>query len=184
MSLYALGLDLAAKERRCTGFASIEIKGEGGYLVEVKCLGNDESILTAVRRYPNSVVAIDAPIMREPAMRGVDRALISAGSRVFPPNFSWMKSLTLRAWRLSRELIRMGFDVIETHPRSVIRLAGVSGVEELLEALNIEGEVSRIKGKDLRDAVTAAAVAYCFLKTCSEVVSDGAYTIYLVKKIR
>ncbi len=176
-------MDLAAKETKCTGFAAIEIPNEGGRLVEVKCLGNDESILSAVRKYPDSVVAIDAPIMRFPAMREVDRILIRAGSRVFPPNFSWMKALTIRAWRISRKLIRMGFEVVETHPRSVIRLSGASGLEELLQALGIEGGISKVKGKDLRDAITAAAVAYCVVKSCAEVVSDGEHSIHLVKRV-
>lgn len=177
------GIDLAAKPTRCSGFSVIEVKGRKAVLGKAKCLGSDESILWEVRSSSPMVVAIDAPLMRNPRMRGVDRELLKRGIRVFPPNFSWMKQLSLRGWRIANSIAKLGIEVIETHPRSALLSAGASNVFELLQRLGVDIKVDTLRSKDIIDSAVSAAVAYCHLKGCSEIVSDGEYRIYLIKKL-
>ena len=48
--------------------------------------------------------------------------LISRGYRVFPPGFSFMKQLTLRGKSLKEKL--GGYELIEVHPRTSMRILG------------------------------------------------------------
>ncbi len=178
------GIDLAAKPTKCSGLAVIRFDESGGNLIRAKCLGSDESILWEIRQLRPSVVAIDAPLMKEPGMRGVDKQLISMGMRVFPPNFSWMKTLSVRGWRLANAIMKLGIEVVEAHPRSALASAGVKDLKELLDALSIKVSVRELRSKDLIDAAVSAVVAYCVVKGCYEVVDDGEYRIYLLKNIR
>lgn len=178
------GIDLAAKPTKCSGFAVIRFDESGGDLIRVKCLGSDESILWEIRQLRPSVVAIDAPLMREPEMRGVDRQLINMGMRVFPPNFSWMRLLSVRGWRLANAIMKLGIEVVETHPRSALASAGVKDLKELLDVLSIRVSVNELRSKDQIDAAVSAAVAYCVITGCHEIVDDGVYRIYLLKKVR
>jgi predicted nuclease with RNAse H fold len=180
--LYAIGIDLAARPTKCSGFAVIEM-GPQDILKRAVCLRSDESILRAVRQYKRAIVAIDAPIMREPRMRGVDRELIKMGSRVFPPNFSWMKVLSVRAWRIAGILMKSGYEVVETHPRSALLSSGVPDARRLLEVVGVRVDVKDLKKKDLLDAAVASVVAYCVIKGCATSVDDGEYRIYLLKKL-
>ncbi len=180
--MYAIGIDLAARPTKCSGFAVIEM-GSQDVLRRVACLGSDESILRAVKQYGRAVIAVDAPIMREPGMREVDRKLIRMGSRVFPPNFSWMKVLSVRAWRIAGILMKSGYEVIETHPRSALLSSGVPNAKKLLKVLGIRVEVKDLRKKDLLDAAVASVVAYCVIKGCAINVDDGEYKIYLLRRL-
>ena len=176
-----IGVDLAAKPSKCSGFAVIDLSGGGPILVKAVCLSGDDSIVSNVDQFKPLVISIDAPLMRKPFMRDVDKALIRMGSRVFPPNFSWMKELSIRGWRLSVKLMKAGYEVVETHPRSVLMLSGVNDALALLSRLGIEVKVKALRRKDLLDASIAAAVAYCVVNGCYKVVDDGKYKIYLIK---
>ncbi len=184
-----IGLDLAASPRRCTGFALIVEQG-CATLREVRCLFTDNEILGLIRSLiPISsrvVVAIDAPLSfpKNGFIRDVDKKMISLGLRVLPPGLKGMKLLTGRAIKLCNELRSIGIEVIETHPRSVLKSSGCLDVESLLEKLNIERKTVAFQGhKDLTDAVLAAIAAFCLDHGCSYSVVGNEGTIYVLSKI-
>ncbi|MCD6428485.1 MAG: DUF429 domain-containing protein [Desulfurococcales archaeon] len=188
MAVVVAGLDLAASSRRCSGYSVIKVKDNRSFLTKVKCLGTDESIINEVVEDKVYVIAIDAPLVKEPKMRVVDKLMIKQGLRVFPPNFSWMRKLSERGWLIAEKLRSLGIEVIETHPRSAMAVSGTRSLEELLDLLGIKVSVSsfssRILHRDLRDSVVAAVVAYCYIKRCYDVVKASDGSIYILKKFR
>jgi len=113
-----MGIDLAAYERRPSGICIIEEK-----LASTTRLYRDEEIVEfAIRRKP-SIIAIDAPLTSQPKLRKCDLDLIKLGFRVFPPNFSHMRMLSLRAFSLKKKL--HNFEVIETFPTAIYRIMGI-----------------------------------------------------------
>ncbi len=188
MAVIVAGLDLAASPRRCSGYSVIEVKNNRSFLTKIKCLGTDESIINEALKDRVHVIAIDAPLVKEPKMREVDKLMIKQGLKVFPPNFSWMRKLSVRGWLIADKLRLLGIEVIETHPRSAIAVTGIGSLEELLDLLGIKVCVSdfsrRILHKDLRDSVIAAVVAYCYIRGCYDVVEASDGSIYILKKFR
>ena len=178
------GIDLAAKNNRCSGYAVIELTNNYATLTKLKCLYMNDEIVNEVVNDGVSLVAIDAPITNNPTMREVDREMIRRGFRVFPPSFKWMKSLSLRAYSIYSKLISLGINVIETHPRSSLLNVGINDVNELLRLFNVLVKISDInlKHKDLRDATISALVALCILKNCVDVVSSYDGKIYLLRR--
>lgn len=178
------GLDLAAYEYRCTGFAVID---ENGVVEELKCLYSDDDIRENVEIFSIKILAIDAPITEFPRFRDVDREAIRRGFRVFPPTFSYMKMLSMRAWRLYRELTLRGVTVIETHPRSALKNSGFNDVVELCKALNISlgYHMRKVNVKDLRDALISAIVALCYKKSsCLDAIRASDGVIYIISKLK
>lgn len=181
-----VGIDLAAKESRCSGFAYILCSGVCR-VAEVKCLYTDgdiiEAVVALVEHHP--YVSIDAPFSLGSGMRDVDRRMISMGFRVLPPGFSYMKSLTLRAVRIVESLRAMGISsVYETHPRSSLTHSGCGDVEEVLRSLGIAftTNLSRL-GRDLVDAILCAAVSYCIDFKCCTVVEGADGAIWILGRI-
>ena len=181
------GLDLAAKENRCSGFAVIRISKSKSGLTLLRCLTTDDEIIGNITKYGISLVAIDAPITPKPVMREVDKIMIKSGFKVFPPSFSWMKKLTQRAYNLYLTLRGLGIKVIETHPRSALISSRINDVSRLCDLLgiNIKGYEEIInRSKDLRDALISALVAYCYvMNTCSKVIKAHDGEIYLIKEL-
>ncbi len=117
----------------------------------------------------------------------VDRLAISRGFKVFPPNFSYMRDLTARAWSISREIEKRGAIVIETHPRSALKSSGVENIALLLSRIGV-GIDSSIdmdllsRNKDLADAVVCSVVAYCYyLSSCIDKLEANDGSIYLIR---
>ncbi|MEM0014611.1 MAG: DUF429 domain-containing protein [Zestosphaera sp.] len=175
---HAIGLDLSAKPERCSGIAVVNTSRRE--VTDLSCLGSDEEILNSVRDLSESVIAIDAPLTAYPLMREVDRLMIKSGLRVLPPNFRWMRQLTLRGYSIMSELSKVGFTVIETHPRSVMKQLELKDVRELLKLLGIRLNGACKLNKHLEDALIAAAVAYCYLTNCVTSISAHDGTVYLI----
>lgn len=180
-----LGVDLAASTSRCSGVARLVATYGGGEVVHATCLGSDEEIVNYARLSRPSVIAIDAPLTRgSGAFRDVDRELIRLGFRVLPISMRWMNVLTERAIGLASKLAVYGFKVIETHPRSALLSSGLRDVALLLKSLNIRlGDEGVLRSKDLRDAVIAAIVAYCYVSNCSRVVRGDEGEVVILKDI-
>ncbi|MEM4884830.1 MAG: hypothetical protein QXO77_04915 [Saccharolobus sp.] len=175
------GLDLAAYEHRCSGFAVID--EEDKVLKELTCLYSDMDIISKVKLFSIEILAIDAPIAAFPKFREVDREAIRRGFRVFPPTFKSMKMLTIRAWRLYNELKSTGVIVIETHPRSALKNSGVNNVIELCNRLSISIEqyLDKVSHRDLHDALISSLVAFCYKKkVCIESIEAEDGTIYVI----
>ncbi len=156
-------------------------------LIKAECLYSDEDIVGSVARDRVRIIAIDAPLTNPPRMRMVDRLAISRGFKVFPPNFSFMRDLTARAWNLSMELQKHSATVIETHPRSALKSSGVRDIASLLSLIGV-GVDSSIdmdllsRNKDLADAVVCSVVAYCYyLSSCIDKLEADDGSIYLIR---
>jgi len=178
-----IGIDLAANPHRCSGFVAIDAKELA--VVEASCLTEDDEIIESVKSYQRPVVAIDAPLgFGNGSMRKVDRKMISLGYRVFPPGFSHMRSLTLRALSLVKKLKELGVVVIETHPKSVLKSTCCKTVDELAGRLNIRSfELASKNVRHVMDALIAAIASLCYDLGCSYVVEEVDGTIWLVKKL-
>ena len=179
------GLDLAAKPERCSGYAAIDL-GELA-VKEVGCLGDNESIINAVRNA--RVVAVDAPLTlpKRGGFREVDRLLIKVGGRVLPLTLRGMAMLTRRGINLAKNLERLGVKVIETHPRSALVVSGCSTLQEVFDVLGIKVfEPYRPlldTKRDLRDAAIAAVVAACYLRGCATRIKAVDGEIWILKKL-
>jgi hypothetical protein len=178
-----IGIDLAANPQRCSGFVAIESKGLT--VAEALCLGDDREIVEKIHFYQKPVVAIDAPFgFGDGFIRKVDRRMLSLGYRVFPPGFSHMRDLTLRATDLVKKLKELNIIVIETHPKSVLKSSSCRSVELLAEKLAIKNIEQVSKGvKHIVDALLAAIASLCYDLGCSDVVEDIDGAIWLVKKL-
>lgn len=179
------GLDLAAYRHRCSGLAVINDRQ--GALEGLRCLYDDNEIISAVMGFSVEVLAIDAPIAESPRFRDVDREAIRRGFRVIPPTFKHMRVLTERAWRLYRVFKGLGVKVIETHPRSAFKSSGAEDVLSLSNALDIAISKElreKLRHKDLRDALISAIVALCYKRgVCVDVIKASDGEIYVLKPI-
>jgi len=178
-----IGIDLAAKLNRCTGF--VAIASADLRVAEAACLGSDDEIVNSVRKWGKAVVAIDAPFgFGNGFIRNVDRKMISLGFKVFPPGFSHMKTLTTRAIELVKKLKNLDVVVLETHPKSVLKSSKCNNVQELSEKLGIKEIEKALNGvKDIKDALLAAIASLCYAINCSYKVEDIDGTIWLVKEL-
>ncbi|HWQ17275.1 MAG TPA: hypothetical protein VNL13_05535 [Sulfolobales archaeon] len=178
------GLDLSGTPRRCSGYAEIDVSRKT--ILSARCLYEDREIIETIRNRI-SVIAIDAPISREPIMRELDREAIRRGYRVLPPSMGGMRILTQRAWKIYSELKESGVIVIETHPRSALKSSGSGGLEELVRKLGIEipqGFVETAKAKDISDAIVASIVAYCYYTGgCIRSIEAPDGVLYLIAKL-
>ncbi|MEM4971985.1 MAG: hypothetical protein QXE01_12120 [Sulfolobales archaeon] len=179
------GLDLSGSYRRCSGYSEIDIESRS--IARAICLYRDEDIISAIANRV-SVVAIDAPIAREARMRELDRIAIKRGYRVLPPSLGGMRMLTQRAWKIYLELTNIGVEVIETHPRSALKSSGLDSLEDLLNIYGIKAApeiIGRSWGKDIRDAIIASIVAYCYYmeRRCVEEIRASDGTLYLLKPL-
>lgn len=177
---YGVGLDLAARQDRCSGTAVIDSRSRE--VVKARCLNTDNEIINFISSLGSSVIAIDAPLTSEPVMREVDKLMIKLGLRVFPPNFKWMKQLTIRGYELANKFNNLGFTVIETHPRSVLKYVGAKTLKELLELVGVKLDEHQALNKHIEDALIASVVAYCYITGCVSKVSSHDGVIYLVEK--
>ncbi len=178
------GLDLSGTPRRCSGYAEIDVLRKT--ILSARCLYEDGEIIETIKNRI-SVIAIDAPISREPIMRDLDREAIRRGYRVLPPSMGGMRILTQRAWKIYSELRESGVIVIETHPRSALKSSGSGGLEELVRKLGIEipqGFVEAARARDISDAIVASIVAYCYYtRECIRSIEASDGVLYLIAKL-
>ncbi len=175
-----IGLDLAGREDRPTGYALLRGKG---LPVIARILYHDDEILDAVR-YAR-IVAIDSPIRVSSNLRGyreIDKVLIRMGYRVLPPTWKGMRILVERAERLRVLMEKNGIMVIETHPRSALLSSGCRSLTTLARALTIDLPHHRLS-KDEVDAIIAAIVAFCYDNGCARAVQAVDGIIYLLNRI-
>jgi len=188
MRLSVCGIDLAVKKEKCTGYALIVIHGDGNAeLTRLTCLHGMAEILKEAVKDRVSVAAVDAPISGGGRVREVEREMWRRGFKVLPPSMPWMRELTKLGEALASNLRRLGVKIIETHPSSALRSSGAGSVSGLLSMLGVgfsKDCLSKItSSRDLRDAVIAAAVAYCYVAGCVEPVKANGDIIYLIKRL-
>jgi hypothetical protein len=156
----SIGIDLAALEENPTGFVVMhELRAR------TKVLYNTDEILEEIFRENPDITAIDAPLSFPEDMkgfRGCDKRLIKLGYKVFPPTFRHMKRLTQRGIEITSTLKRGGFNVIEIHPKTSMKILGLFNHEDL-ERVGIVLQNENISKHEF-DAVLAAYTGFLHLK--------------------
>ncbi len=175
------GIDLSGSPRRPSGVAIIY----NGVLVHADKLYFDNEIIDLLRNYNVCLVAIDAPLSHAKRYRRVDIKMKKRGFKVLPPGWRGMKMLVSRAIRIKIILESMGISVIETHPSSALKNTGFKNLVDALSriiSINDWGFIN--KGKDVVDAVIAASVAWAYVCSIAEKISDVDGEIFLLPVLR
>ncbi|MCE4617541.1 MAG: DUF429 domain-containing protein [Desulfurococcales archaeon] len=161
-----IGIDLSGQPSRFTGIA---ITNEKGKLVHLSLsLGQVSSLFGIVHSIcaNDGVVAVDSPLNVPSGKKGfreIDRKLLRLGFKVLPLGSWGMQLLVRRAEQLSILLRREGFEVIETHPRSSIILAGCN-YEDWYRCVSryifLPKWILKLDNRDAIDAIISATVAF------------------------
>jgi len=124
-----VGIDLAAYERNPSGWALYT-----NNTIQWKTLfKNDELVAETIKTRPK-LICIDAPLslpMRG-KLREVDRKLIKRNLHVLPPLIKSMKPLTYRGILFKKIFEEKGFNVIEVHPTSSLKVLNYPRKKHLL----------------------------------------------------
>ena len=161
-----VGIDLSGSPSRFTGIAILNRRGR---LVHLSLTTASVSMLSSIvyglcKR--GGIVAIDSPLNVPSDKRGfreVDRELIRLGYKVLPLGSQGMQKLIGRANRLYSLLRKYGFQVIETHPRSSIEMAGCNYSEWhkcIAEYVSLPKWCFSLSSRDAVDAIISATVAF------------------------
>jgi predicted nuclease with RNAse H fold len=170
-----VGIDLAGKAHKPTGWALLENKK-----IQACHLYTTREIVSHTFNASPILVAIDAPLAlpKKNQMREADREMHRLGYPVFPPRFRGMKSLTLRAIRITKKLKERRIDVIEVHPASTRKALGMptknwEKIQKIFQELGYKGELEkRILTPHEVDAVTAAFTAHLYMKGKARLVGE------------
>ncbi|MCX8202575.1 MAG: DUF429 domain-containing protein [Candidatus Micrarchaeota archaeon] len=150
------GIDLASKEKNCTGVACIDVDGN---VIEEGILFSDRSIVGFVKRNKPKVVAIDAPLSIPSfgSMRDEERILRKEGHYLFP-FFKSMRELAVRGMELDKRLDE--YKVIEVCPSVSAKILGIereknkirrhvqdAKIAAITAKMYHEGRCSLVKGK-------------------------------------
>jgi len=135
-----VGIDLAGVATNPTGWALLK-----NNTISSNQLYHDEEILKHSTDCKPHLIAIDAPLSlpKKGTMRKSDRKMHKLGYPVFPPHFPAMEKLTLRAIKITEEITRRGFNVIEVHPTSS-RKALKAATAALTGHLHLQGKTELI----------------------------------------
>jgi predicted nuclease with RNAse H fold len=170
-----VGIDLAGKANKPTGWALLKNKQ-----IQTCHLYATKEILAHTFNCSPTIVAIDAPLAlpKKNAMREADRQMHKLGYPVFPPRFRAMKTLTLRAIRITKKLKERKINVIEVHPastRKALRMPTKNWkrIQEILQEMGYKGDIEkRALTPHEIDAVTAALTADLYIKEKTELVGE------------
>lgn len=170
-----IGIDLAGKPENPSGWAVWKNKR-----VNTSLVYTDSEIMEGIVHNKPTVIAIDAPfhLPEEGVLRKADKEMIKKGYRVFPPRLPGMQKLTLRAIKLNKNIVKIGYRKIEVHPTSTRKALNMptkdwGKIQTILAHIGLEGDVRvRTLSSHEIDAVTAALTAYLHLKNQTEALGD------------
>ncbi len=180
-----IGIDLAGKPENPTGWALWKNKR-----VITSLLHSDYEILERISHSKPSIIAIDAPLHlpRKGTLRKADKEMIRHGYRVFPPVLPAMKKLTIRAEKLTEQIVKKGYRVIEVHPTSTRKALSMPikdwrKIQTVLTNIGLEGdtEVRTLTSHEI-DAITAALTAYLYTQNQTEAWGDEEEGYIIVPK--
>jgi len=170
------GIDLAGTSEKPTGWATMKNK-----VVSARQLYSDQEIIKAILDCNPTLTAIDAPLnlpKNKELTRKADREMQKRGYPVFPPRFRTMEKLTLRAIKLTRQIKRKGFTVIEAHPTSTRKALKMPAkdwdeIQRIFVGMSLKGDVTTRKLTPHEiDATTAALTGCLHLKQKTELIGD------------
>jgi hypothetical protein len=175
MKRVIVGIDLAGKSNNPTGWAALINKR-----VSACHIYNDQEILKRSIECGPTLIAIDSPLNlpKEGVMRKADREMHRHGYPVFPPRFPAMEKLTLRAMKLTQQIINEGLKIIEVHPASTRKALKMptkewSEIQEIFTGLGLEGNLkTRTLTPHEIDAVTASLTGYLYIQGKTELIGD------------
>jgi predicted nuclease with RNAse H fold len=181
-----VGIDLAGASNNPTGWAVWINKR-----VSACHLYDDEQILKCSTECEPDLIAIDSPLSlpKEGAMRKADKEMYKRGYPVFPPRFPAMERLTLRAMKLTQQMVGRGLKVIEVHPASTRKALKMptkdwNKIQEIFIRLGLKGDIeTRALTPHEIDAVTASLTGYLHLQGKIESVGnhEEGYIVVPVK---
>ena len=170
-----VGIDLAGKATNPTGWALLKNKQ-----IQTCHLYSKKEILAQTFNSSPTLVATDAPLAlpKKKAMREADKQMHKLGYPVFPPRLRAMKTLTLRAIRITKKLKERKIHVIEVHPTSTRKALGIptknwKRIQEILQQMGYKGDIEkRTLTPHEIDAVTAALTADLYIKGKTKLVGE------------
>ena len=170
-----IGIDLAGMPKNPTGWALWKNK-----VISTCHLYENKEILEQLTKIKPVLVAIDAPLSlpKEGAMRKADREMYRRGYPVFPPRFSAMKKLTLRARKITQQIKREELHIIEVHPTSTRKALKMPAkdwkeIQSIFLQLGLEGDLkTRVLTPHEIDAVTAALTGYLYLQRKTQLIGN------------
>lgn len=183
-----MGIDLSGTSNNPSGLALLK-----GNFAKTSLVYTDNALLESITENHPTLIAIDASLSlpkEGELFRTADKKMIKKGYRVFPPNLSAMKKLTLRAIRLNKLIEEKRYKTIEVHPTSTRKalqmpLKDWKAIQEILKTLGLKGELeTRPLVTHEIDAVTAALTAVLHLKGQTERVGDNKNGYIIVPKKR
>ena len=172
-----LGIDLAAKEKNPTGICILNTKG-----FKFDTVFSNKDICELVFTEFPSLIIVDSPLSLpkgrcclekdcECAVGGHFRQAekeIRKYGNVLPLTFKGMKMLTLRGITISSRL-KNDFTVIESHPRTSLKVLGYDNFIKLLKPYNVK---SNLNEHEL-DAAVLAITGYLHTNNCSLELGDN-----------
>ncbi|ABM80313.1 DUF429 domain-containing protein [Hyperthermus butylicus] len=181
------GIDLAASPHRPTGVAIAWRTTDKWRLTSVTTASyTDSQLIDLLAGSGVQIVVVDAPLTlpETGGFRRVEKLFLRIGARLLPLTIGSMRKLAARAARLAKTLRDLDMEVYETHPASVLRIAGCNSVEELLRVIGIDAGQPLPASRHALDAVVAVTVAVCIVEGCAEsVAAEDGEIFYIRRKI-
>ncbi|MCC6013809.1 MAG: DUF429 domain-containing protein [Candidatus Verstraetearchaeota archaeon] len=179
-----LGIDLAALEKRPSGYCILE-KINNELLCKTGVIKKDNEIIKLAYENKPIVISIDSPLSfskNGKAFRLCDIEARRRGFMVLPLNIPSMKLLTLRGIRIKEELSKMGFEVIEVFPAGAFKSLNIPSpkrdFKKAIEGLKKIGlKFSNVKTIHELDAIISAYTAYKYYKKEVIILGDQEGTI-------
>jgi len=154
------GIDLGLPRRSTTGLALLCCRCRTVWLAQTT---PGEALSACLAARPH-VVAIDAPLtMPVGALeRDLERICRALGYKLIPPLLGPMRRLTKTGILLAEVLESAGVEVVETHPRSALKSAGVENPRELLKSIVGRYTLSSYLTEHMLDALVSSLVAISY----------------------
>ncbi len=173
IEIISLGLDLAGKENKQSGFGLISF----GELVDYGLLFSNKQIMSYIERVNPDIVAIDAPfnMPKKGNLRDCDKTMKQIGLSPLPPTLPGMRILVERARILVKWLNDRGIKAIEVFPAGALRFLGyekkprnnaqrVKIIRDIIKSIGLKSKRNIYKlSPDAFDGIICAITGLAFL---------------------
>jgi predicted nuclease with RNAse H fold len=175
-----VGVDLAVPGRGVTGLAAVDVdRAARMRLVDLAAAGSLEDAAAFAEKWMPQLVVVDAPLGLPRGGRGFRDAEYWAirvlGARLLPLTLPSMRKLAEAGMQLRCMLDWV--DVLETHPASVVRVAGAGSRLGFLACVGLRG-LERLEVRDLVDAAIAAVTGALLHVGGALVYNDDAALVF------
>lgn len=115
-----LGIDLAAKEYRPTGYYYKNSEEKYGILYK------DSEILNLIKNLGPNIIIFDSPISYEYPYRIEEKYLYEHNFHPLPLSMKYMKELTYRAMNIINKIKNLNIEIYESFPRAVEKILNIN----------------------------------------------------------